>query len=103
MECDQCGRCCKTEGMQIHATSGDLRRWEEMGFTDILRYIDPGTRELWVEAGEKMMQCPYLCEACALEDRRLIHFCAIQDIKPQKCRDYVCLRKELGWESSPGC
>ena len=85
--------------MQIHATPGDLARWEEMGFSEILRFIDPGTRELWVQDGEKMMHCPYLCEACALEDRRLIYFCAIQEIKPQKCREYICLRKELGWES----
>ena len=101
MDCDQCGRCCKTEGMSIHATPGDLARWEEIGFSEILRYIHPGTLELWVTAdtGEKMIQCPYLCEACALEDKRVIYFCAIQEIKPQKCMDYVCLRKELGWES----
>jgi hypothetical protein len=87
--------------MYIHATPKDLARWEEIGFNDILRYIHPQTLELWVEAdtGEKMMQCPYLCEACALDDRRLIYFCAIHEIKPHKCKDYVCLRKELGWES----
>jgi hypothetical protein len=88
--------------MQIHATTGDLARWEKMGFSEILEYMDPETKELWVQDGEKMLLCPYLCEACALEDRRLIYFCAIQEIKPQKCQEYICLRKELGWESGQG-
>jgi len=85
--------------MFIHATPEDLARWEEIGFTDILRYIDMETLELWVENGEKMFQCPYMCEACRLDDRRIIYFCSIQELKPQKCSDYVCLRLELDWES----
>jgi hypothetical protein len=84
--------------MYIHATPSDVERWKEIGFEDIFRYLDPDTLELWVENGEKMLQCPYYLEACSLEDRRLMYFCAIHDIKPEKCRDYVCLRVEMGRE-----
>lgn len=100
--CDQCGRCCFTEGMYIHATKSDLERWEKIGFTDILQYLDPETLELWVDrkTGKKMEVCPYMCSASNLEDRRIMYFCLIQDKKPEKCKAYVCLRKEMGTELS---
>lgn len=98
MDCDQCGRCCMTEGMGISATLDDIERWNTSGFRDIFRYMHPRTLELWVDARtlRKMERCPYLLEACCLEDRRPMFFCAIQDIKPQKCKAYRCLRKEIG-------
>lgn len=87
-----------TEGMGIFATTNDIERWKRGGFSDIFRYMHPRTLELWVDAKtlKKMARCPYLLEACSLEDRRPMFFCAIQDKKPQKCKAYVCLRKEMG-------
>ena len=84
--------------MGISATTDDVRRWRELGFTDIFRYMHPATHELWVDAKtlEKMGECPYLLEACDLKDRRILCFCAIQEIKPWRCKSYVCLRKEIG-------
>ena len=96
--CDQCGRCCKLEGMAIHATPEDVRRWKARGFLEIFDHIHPKTLELWVDAGtlKKLDGCPYLLEACSLQNKRAMYFCAIQDMKPSKCASYVCLRKELG-------
>ncbi len=84
--------------MSISATQDDLERWQSIGFDDILKYLHPETKELWVDAGtgKKLKMCPYIREACRLSDQRIVFFCGIQDMKPEKCAAYHCLRVELG-------
>jgi Fe-S-cluster containining protein len=82
--CACCGRCCESFGGHLNASPHDLARWRREGRDDLLHrvnrlgwiWIDPAT-------GRLEDQCPFLHQNG--EQRRI---CAINDTKPDMCRDY---------------
>lgn len=85
--CLCCGKCCKSFGGHLHAYRHDLDRWQREGREDLLSrvnrlgwiWVDPVTREL-------EERCPFIVD---ISDEQAI--CAIQDTKPDICRDYPTL------------
>jgi len=82
--CLCCGECCKSFGGHLHAYKHDLDRWQREGRDDLLRrvnrlgwiWVDPETKEL-------EEQCPFIQKINVEQS-----ICAIQDTKPDMCRDY---------------
>jgi Fe-S-cluster containining protein len=85
--CLCCGDCCEQFGGHLHASKADLERWRRLGRTDLLRRVS-GIGWIWLdpETGALEERCPFLERVGP--DRRV---CAIQDVKPDMCRDYPTL------------
>jgi Fe-S-cluster containining protein len=85
--CLCCGECCRSFGSHLHASEHDLDRWQREGRADILSrvnrlgwiWVDPETKEL-------EERCPFIQQ---ISEEQSI--CAIQDTKPDICRDYPTL------------
>ncbi len=93
--CRQCGKCCRTLDYETGCAESDIRRWRDLGRTDILARVRcrngsaddfDETYRIWVDpdTGETARTCPWLLP-CPDQDRFL---CAIHDIKPEVCREY---------------
>jgi Fe-S-cluster containining protein len=86
-ECACCGRCCESFGGHLTTSPHDLERWRREGRDDLLRrtnrlgwiWVDPQTKEL-------LERCPFILKT---DEQR--SYCAIQDTKPDICRDYPTL------------
>lgn len=86
-QCLMCGDCCKSFGGHLHATTADLKRWQELGRDDILAHVG-SHGYLWVEAHTHhiVQECPFLK---ALDEERC--GCSIHEVKPDICRAYPTL------------
>jgi Fe-S-cluster containining protein len=85
--CLQCGECCELYGWHLHASSRDLKRWQEHGRQDLV----DSTNELgwiWVDPVTKarVEPCPHIDRSDPEHVR-----CGIHEIKPDICRDYPTL------------
>ncbi len=86
-ECACCGRCCESFGGHLTTSPRDLERWEREKRIDLLNrtnrlgwiWVDPQTKEL-------LDRCPFIVK---LDEQR--YGCAIQETKPDICRDYPTL------------
>ncbi len=85
--CLCCGRCCESFGGHLNASRPDLARWRRLGRTDLLRRVS-AVGWIWIdpETGLLERSCPFLERVGP--DRQL---CAIEDVKPDMCRDYPTL------------
>ena len=96
--CAMCGECCRNLFYETDCTREDLRLWEETGRTDILeRVMVTQTRQgkteyrIWMDpsSGTISDQCPWL----DWDKKQNMARCAIQDVKPDICRQYPFTRK----------
>ena len=85
--CLCCGRCCESFGGHLQASSSDLERWRRLGREDLLARVS-SIGWLWIDprTGKLEDDCPFL-ERTGPETA----LCAIQDVKPDICRDYPTL------------
>jgi Fe-S-cluster containining protein len=85
--CLCCGDCCESFGGHLQASKHDKERWRREGREDILAHVylhgwiwvEPETKEL-------LERCPFLQET-----PEHLKICAIQETKPDICRDYPTL------------
>jgi len=85
--CLCCGECCESFGSHLHASEHDKLRWQREGREDLLArvnrlgwiWVDPDTKE-------SLDRCPFIL---ATPGKQKI--CAIQETKPDICRDYPTL------------
>lgn len=107
--CIQCGKCCRTLDYETECDESDIRRWQDMGRSDILAWVhsqdrsaqvSPGTYRIWVDpdTGKTAQTCPWL-SPCADQDRFV---CAIHDIKPEVCREYPYTSKHAAMTGCNG-
>jgi Fe-S-cluster containining protein len=99
--CVRCGRCCEAFGGHLNASRADLARWRRLGREDLLRRVS-AIGWIWIDPETGLLEkaCPFLERVGP--GRRI---CAINDVKPDMCRDYPtlahgrqCLRDGfLGW------
>jgi Fe-S-cluster containining protein len=104
--CTRCGKCCTNiEFMgNLSATEEDVRRWDDQGRWDIMRYVSvlpplppwfpKGTgaafpyADLWVDTennDDEKLRCPFVRK----DRNQNTYRCTIYEIRPQVCRDYV--------------
>lgn len=85
--CLCCGECCKSFGGHLHASEHDLERWQREGRADLLSRVNR-LGWIWVDPETKQLEesCPFIVR---VSDEKSI--CAIQDTKPDICRDYPTL------------
>ena len=95
--CLRCGRCCDSFGGHLRASRRDLERWRALGREDLLARVEPATGWLWIDPATGRLEpaCPFL-ERTGPDAAR----CAIQDVKPDLCRDYPTLAH--GWRCPRG-
>jgi Fe-S-cluster containining protein len=105
--CKQCGRCCRSLDYHDDLTREDVRRWEKLGRTDILRWVrvieergGKGIYKIWTIPGTTQLAevCPFLKEVSS-ENRWA---CLIHDVKPAICRQYPLTRKHGLMTGCPG-
>ncbi len=96
--CAQCGHCCQNLARENECTHEDYRRWQSPGLEHILERVwvqDHGPQGMkyiiWVKPGthEVSPVCPWLVPSP--EKGRFM--CAIQNVKPETCRQYPLTRK----------
>lgn len=82
--CLCCGRCCELFGGRLHVTDHDLRRWRREGRDDLLCRVNR-LGWIWVDprTGKQLDPCPFL-----VPDESGRKVCAINETKPDICRDY---------------
>ena len=85
--CLCCGKCCKSFGGHLHAYQHDLDRWRREGRDDLLSRVNR-LGWIWVDPETKQLEesCPFIVEIGAEKS-----VCAIQETKPDICRDYPTL------------
>lgn len=94
-DCRCCGHCCLTlvDAYNGCVSDADLQRWREQGRSDLLAWVrtldlGPGNQLhlAWIDpaTGEDVERCPWLLDRL---DRQG-YLCAIEDTKPDHCRDY---------------
>jgi len=88
--CLCCGECCKSFGGHLHAYQHDLDRWEREGREDLLKRVNR-LGWIWVDPNSKELEerCPFIQK---ISDEQSI--CAIQETKPDMCRDYPPLDRD---------
>ncbi|MDD2366819.1 MAG: YkgJ family cysteine cluster protein [Desulfuromonadaceae bacterium] len=88
--CLCCGDCCEAFGGHLHASENDKERWRREGREDLLARINR-LDWIWVdpETKQPLERCPFIT---SIPENRKI--CAIQDTKPDICRDYPTLAHE---------
>ena len=97
--CLRCGNCCRR--LVPLCEADDLQRWRELGRDDILSRVqdEPGGRYRFrteSPSGKPTPSCPFL-----RQDNRIFS-CAIQDVKPEICREYPLTRKHARQTGCPG-
>jgi Fe-S-cluster containining protein len=106
--CRQCGNCCLNlvDAYRGCVSDADLELWRREGREDLLSWVE--TLDLghgnflhlaWLdpETGEEVDRCPWLQESAPGG-----YLCAINDVKPQYCRDYPEHRKHGETSGCPG-
>ncbi len=85
--CLQCGQCCEAFGGHLPASRADLERWRRLGREDLLARVSPAGY-LWIDpsTGHIETACPHLRRSGPQRAT-----CAINDVKPDTCRDYPTL------------
>ena len=85
--CLCCGDCCESFGSHLHASEHDRERWQREGRDDLLARVNR-LGWIWVDADTKetLDRCPFI-----LETADGLKICAIQETKPDICRDYPTL------------
>lgn len=85
--CLCCGDCCEFFGGHLEASQHDRDRWQREGRVDLLSMVNR-LGWIWVhpESKELYDRCPFI--DLQSDGRR---FCAIQETKPDICRDYPTL------------
>ena len=105
--CRQCGHCCNTLDYHREVTEEDVARWQELGRSDILRWVSvfegEGNKKsyrIWTAPGSTDLaeSCPFL-KRISSENRSV---CLIQDVKPGICRQYPSSRKHAVMTGCPG-
>ena len=106
--CKRCGSCCLnlTDAFQTCATEEDVRRWEEAGRDDILKWVDPivigdtCVYDIWVSprTGDDVSRCPWLLKVRGTD----AFVCRIHDLKPELCRNYPKSRQHAEATGCPG-
>lgn len=101
--CRQCGACCQRLGYEDDCFEEDVRRWEFLGRTDILAWVArdeaPGRPyRIWIDpvTGRAADGCPWLKRSGSRS------VCAIQDVKPEVCRQYPLTRKHAAMTGCRG-
>lgn len=106
-ECRQCGNCCRNLEYHNDCTEDDYQRWVDLGREDILEkvmVIDAGNGtveyRIWKKPGSRRLykKCPWLVPAAAKGRFE----CAIQDVKPEYCRQYPLTRKHAAMTGCEG-
>ncbi|MGB5985853.1 MAG: YkgJ family cysteine cluster protein [Desulfobacterales bacterium] len=97
-DCIQCGHCCRSLDYHTEITEADVRRWQDLGRDDILKWVG-GRRKngaasgyrIWITPGTSQVAdiCPFLTSVPGKNHWQ----CAIQNAKPQICRQYPATRK----------
>ncbi|MDD2852932.1 MAG: YkgJ family cysteine cluster protein [Desulfuromonadaceae bacterium] len=82
--CLCCGRCCASFGGHLRATRHDLDRWDNEGRDDLLSRVNR-LNWIWVDpqSKEPLDMCPFIEK---INEQQAV--CAIQNTKPEMCRDY---------------
>ena len=85
--CLCCGDCCESFSGHLHASKADLKRWRDQGREDLLERVN-NLGWIWInpKTGRTEERCPFIKR---LDDRTVL--CAIQETKPDICRDYPTL------------
>jgi Fe-S-cluster containining protein len=107
--CRQCGKCCCTLDYETSCNESDIRRWQDMGRTDILAWVhcrnrpadtDAQPYRIWVnpDTGKTAQTCPWLLP-CPDQD---LFLCTIHDIKPEVCREYPLTNKHAAMTGCKG-
>ena len=105
--CRQCGQCCSILDYHREVTEEDVTRWQELGRSDILRWVSVFEGEdnkksytIWTTPGSTELAegCPFL-KRISSENRSV---CLIQDVKPGICRQYPSSRKHAVMTGCPG-
>lgn len=86
-ECACCGRCCESFGGHLTTSPHDLDRWRREGRDDLLCRTNR-LGWIWVDPETKVPldRCPFIVK---IDEQR--SGCAIQETKPDICRDYPTL------------
>lgn len=96
--CRLCGRCCRDLDYHKEVTPADVAIWKAQGRNDILEWVgvtkghnQETTYQIWVIPGTNRFAevCPFLKRGPANEQ----WVCAIQESKPEICRQYPFSRK----------
>lgn len=88
-ECNSCGKCCtKYGGQDLSVTDSELEMWEIFN-PDIFAYTKDG--EVWFDptSGKPLDNCPWLVQ----EGEKTL--CAIYQDRPNDCRTYPSLIREM--------
>jgi Fe-S-cluster containining protein len=105
--CRQCGRCCRSLDYHQDVTAADVAHWSALGRNDILRWVDPVTRQndtvgyrIWVVPGTHQLAdtCPFLKKDPTAQRWS----CIIHAVKPRICRNYPVSRKHAVMTGCPG-
>jgi hypothetical protein len=108
--CRQCGQCCRTLDYETGCEKSDIRRWQDIGRTDILAWVQPRNTvtgdsgpayRIWVNpnTGETARTCPWLAPCPDHADRFI---CTIHSIKPEVCRQYPFTAKHAAMTGCTG-
>jgi Fe-S-cluster containining protein len=96
--CRLCGRCCRDLDYHREVTTADVTRWQTQGRDDILKWVGATKADdqemiyqIWVipETNRFAEVCPFLKRGPANDQ----WICAIQETKPEICRQYPFTRK----------
>ena len=87
VHCLCCGQCCESFGSHLHASERDKQRWKREGRDDLLARVNR-LDWIWVDPDTKntLDRCPFI--TVTTENQKI---CAIQETKPDICRDYPTL------------
>jgi len=96
--CRLCGRCCRDLDYHKEVTPADVAGWKAQGRDDILEWVGSTKGDhqgiqyqIWVIPGTNRFAevCPFLKRGPANDQ----WICAIQETKPEICRQYPYSRK----------
>jgi Fe-S-cluster containining protein len=105
--CRQCGYCCQNLNYHNDCTQNDYERWQLLGRDDITERVKiirtndkPARYQIWIEPGTRQAtpECPWLKKDPSYN----LYHCAIQDIKPEFCRQYPLTRKHADMTGCKG-
>ena len=96
--CRMCGHCCRHLDYHKEVAARDVTRWQSQGRTDILEWVGITKGEdqkpiyrIWITPGTNQytQSCPFIKRGASNDQ----WVCAIQETKPEICRQYPTTRK----------